>query len=161
MKQFDWLGRRAVIAVGIVWLAIGLAWWVTAMEDQTLTAQLQDGDKNGGGIHEQVRSLNQLMGSVNERVEKRPSWTPLVKDVVAAIPAEARIELLEVKIERDALMIEGTSIARSAVLNMQGQLEKLPWVVRLEAPLQNFAAGPRNVWSFTLFRSEVSDENTE
>ena len=159
LGHFDVIGRRALISVGFIWVAILSVYVVTYQENKLVENQLQVAVGANISIENQVREINQLVNVVGARVEEHPAWTPLVKDVVASLPQEARLEMLVVRVEQDALLIEGSSTSRTAVLDMQANLEALSWVVRLEAPLQNFAAGPRNAFSFKLWRSETYEDN--
>ncbi|MEK7557095.1 MAG: PilN domain-containing protein, partial [Patescibacteria group bacterium] len=76
--------------------------------------------------------------------------SPHLKDVVGALPPEARLEILS--LGNDELTVRGVSNSRTAVLDMERALKALPWVERVDAPLQNFAAGGKGEFSFTLRR---------
>lgn len=160
-RHIGYLIRRLAAGLLLCLSALTGAYVIAWTELRHLTNQLGNGEGTEEKVVQQVFEVNQIMQAIDTRIHEHIPWTPLARDVIELLPQEARLELLEVRADRDALKVEGVALARAAILDMQRKLETLSWVTRLEAPLQNFAAGERTEFSFVLFRGEEGDETTE
>lgn len=106
----------------------------------------------GEKLVEDVRKVNQLVGTVQQRIDAHQPWSPALEEVLAKVPAEVLIKRITIDSQVQTLKIEGISDLRTAVVTLQQRLEGLPWVESIEAPLRNFATGPQGQFSFTLTR---------
>ena len=61
-----------------------------------------------------------------------------------------KIKKLQVKEGEGILEVEGFSDSRNTILDFQNLLKELSWVIRVEAPLQNYALGTDTGFSFNL-----------
>lgn len=151
-QRLAYLGRRALIGFMIVWVVMaGIFWWVRQRQRE-LEALARTQTRDGGEVFREVARVNELMSVINQRVGQHPDVTPLLDDIVRTLPPGARLTVLALQANTGGLVVRGTSPSRGGVLDMQRQLEALPGVERVEAPLQNFAVDSSGEFSFTLFR---------
>jgi len=99
-----------------------------------------------------VQRANAQLGAIADWVKANPPWTPLVADIFTTMPAEVTVRELSVKTEANALEIRGTAGKREALLAWQKQLEKLPWVELVKAPLSNFETAADSEFSLEVVR---------
>ncbi len=157
-KRLRYLARRIVF----VWLALlgvlaGSFWHITQRQ-RAVISQLAERQVDEGRLTQQVQEINNVLALVRARAEEHPAWTPMIDDILRLTPASVRLEVLALPVGGPGLLVRGISASRAAVVEMQAGLEKLPGIQRVEAPLQNFAAGGNNEFSFTLVRGSDEDK---
>lgn len=151
-RRLLYLGRRLLLVWALVWVVFAIVFWATWQRKAAIAAQLAAQQTFQAEAALNVQEVNELMGVVARWVDTHSPWTPLLADVIRTVPPEARLEVLALTGAEDSLLIKGVSTSRAAVVDMQRGLEQLAWVASVEAPLQNFAAGPSSEFSFTLHR---------
>jgi len=109
---------------------------------------------DGSGIINELDRVNTLIARFENRLDQYKTWTPFLEDVLEVVPADITIVALLVTDEESALLVRGVAASRSAVTLYQKQLEALPWMKMVEAPLNNFALEPDAEFSFSLYRVE-------
>lgn len=156
-KRLGYLARRA----GFVWLVLGAvlagSFWHLEQRRRAVAVQLAEHQVDERRLLSQVQETNNILALVEAAIELHPAWTPLLDDIIRLVPPSVRLEVIALPAAGPGLMVRGTSSSRAAVVEMQKGFEKLPGVTRVEAPLQNFAAGDSNEFSFTLVRT--ADDN--
>lgn len=105
-----------------------------------------------GGLEEEVRFVNQQLRFIHERILGHHDWTGDTAAMLGVVPLEVRISALLVQEAEHTFTIRGSTSSRTAVLDFQAALERLPWVERVEAPLQNLAVVPAGEFILTLIR---------
>lgn len=110
---------------------------------------------------DQVKRINESIRGVARFVEEHPAWTPVLPEVVNAAPEPVRLEVIALQADGKSLLVKGVTSSRTAVVDMQRELEALPFFSAVEAPLQNFAAGEKSEFSFTLHREEKPHETSQ
>lgn len=110
------------------------------------------GDDDDGGLEEEVHSVNQQLQFMHERILGHHDWTGDTAAMLGVVPLEVRISALFVQETAHTLTIRGSTSSRTAVLDFQAALERLSWVERVEAPLQNLAVVPTGEFTLTLIR---------
>lgn len=136
----------------MLWIVMGVIFWFTWQHQQELTRVSMAQEKDGSNVAQEVEGVNELLGVINQWVVAHPTWSPALEDVLKTVPATARLTIVALQVETQGLVVKGVADSRTAVLEMQRQLEGLAWVARVEAPLQNFASDASGEFSFTLFR---------
>lgn len=149
---FVWLGFVAVLAG---------SFWYVEQRKSLVASQFAEHQVDERRLLDQVQEINSLLALVKARVADHPTGTPLLDDVIRLVPASVRLEVLALPAGGPGLVVRGTSVSRTAVVEMQQEFEKLPGVERVEAPLQNFAAGGNNEFSFTLVRTSDATYATQ
>lgn len=148
-----YLGRR----VGFGWLlllaVLAGSYGYTWQRQREVDRQLAQKQGMQGGGSSQVQAINEIMSVVRAWADDHPAWTPLLVDALTRMPAAVRLEIVSLQPDGEGLTLRGVSSSRTAVVEMQQELEKLPWIGAIDAPLQNFAAGDKNEFSFTLTRT--------
>lgn len=115
--------------------------------------------QNGQGVVESVEQINELLLEVEKKSFVYNAWTPRIQEILSVLPGEMKLNTIGV-IEKDgSLIMEGESSLGSAVVAFQKELEILPWVERIESPLQNFALDPEAGFSFSVYRKELENND--
>lgn len=115
--------------------------------------------QNSQDVVESVEQINELLLEVEKRTSVYDAWTPQLQEVFSVLPNEMKLNTISV-IEKDgSLIIEGESSLRSAAVAFQKELEALPWVERIESPLQNFALDPEAGFSLSVYRKGLEDND--
>lgn len=149
------LGRRGLLGLSLVSAVLAAIWAGEMAVVRVLGERLQQGARADANLESSVRSTNVWVEEFARRIKRRPAWTPLVRQLVTNLPADIQLTSLQIAADRDALQIRAVASSRSAVIAWQRQLEALPGVAQVEAPLQNFATGPATDFVFTLTRPPV------
>lgn len=115
-------------------------------------------------VVQQIADANLLLRVVGEEVKKKTHWLPFLAEVLGEMPAEMRVESIEldrfaapnptgsdIPVIKRSLVLKGTSATRTAVVEFERTLEDLTWVESVEAPLQNLANGNNISYQFTIF----------
>jgi Tfp pilus assembly protein PilN len=121
----------------------------------TLSAAVEDTSEESTrsrAVQLEVEELNELLAAFSGRVDETAGWTAPLADVLALIPPQITITEISTAAAPSRLEIRGVSTARSAVVTLQEDLEQLPWVARVEVPLENFRVGPTADFNLTVER---------
>lgn len=152
-------GRRAgvLIRVGILMtvalllvqgVVIGGYYWATErleVDGTPVLTAMQDTQQRVHVTNETIRMLAAWFGQYQP-------WSPLLRDVLGAIPSQIEFSSLSLNEEQQTLLMTGQVTNRVEVVNFQRQLEELPWVTDIVAPLSNFETGAEATFSFTVKR---------
>jgi Tfp pilus assembly protein PilN len=108
----------------------------------------------GNSITSKVKRVNQMLAQVERTKDEYINWSLYIEEVLNNAPPGVKIRRIQVKDEEGILELEGFSSSRGAVLDFQNLLKELSWVVRVEAPLQNYALGTDAGFSFNIIVTE-------
>jgi hypothetical protein len=163
-NRLYWLGMLSLLMVGLTY---GSVYWALNMQNYQLARHL-DSLAGNGRIGPSVQPINELLRAIEGTVDSQLLWTEVVDDVLVSAPAEVTIIGIDLKesavsgesrgdrlpaaARAGALVITGQTGSRAAVVEYERRLQALPWVARVDAPLQNLAGGASPTFSFTVFR---------
>lgn len=136
--------------------ALAATWFGVRDVQRNVDQQLQSGDADRITPEQEVRGINQLLGSIHAHIRAHPPLSPRMAEVVRLMPVEAGLTAMSFDAATPSLLIDGISSRRSDIIEFQQALEALPWVEAVEAPLSNFATGTRGLFSFTIRFKNVS-----
>lgn len=145
-RLYWWL----MLVTAAVALALGVADGVLGQINQRLQMMARPPAENS--VSAVVRSVNQLVLAMQQRVAGHQPWGLFIVVVLKQVPPEVTIRQLQVKAGTEQLVLEGTTTNRGAVATLEQRLRSLEAVEKVEAPLQNLALGREGVFSFTLQR---------
>ena len=112
----------------------------------------------GNSITNEVKRVNEVLARVETIKSEYINWSLFVEEIIKNAPLGIKIVKMQVKEGEGVLKVEGFSSSRSSVLDFQNLLKELSWVIRVEAPLQNYALGTDTSFSFNLVVIEVEEE---
>ncbi|HLD26206.1 MAG TPA: hypothetical protein VJC05_04150 [Candidatus Andersenbacteria bacterium] len=150
--RFGRLFRRFGVALVLIILAQFGAWlfYVSLLREvSNQLAVVMPGSEATG----QIAATNQLLGSFQRQVTQQVVWSELVSDILTQTAAVTVTSIRTVDSGR-IIEIRGETASRAAVVALQEALAALPWVERVEAPLQNFTVGPNAQFSLRVQRNE-------
>lgn len=150
--------RALIVAVasacGIVLLTYGAIWWALYSLQASFTDQIVLQNKDRTAIIDRSREINREAALLDSKTSSVTRWTSRIPDVLSSVPNGILISRLELVGDPETLVVTGTASEGSAVVVYQSALEKLPWVDRVVAPLQNFARSPEATVTFTIFHTK-------
>ncbi|MBI1833600.1 MAG: hypothetical protein HYR90_02120 [Candidatus Andersenbacteria bacterium] len=157
IKRAKALYTTLLLVLIIIGAGYGVVCGVFWQASRDASAQLSLDSSKTSNATQQTEQINTLLKEAKERLYDQRPWLPDVAAALKLVPAEVTITAVEIApveiaVEDKVIAISGQSNSRSATLQFQKNLEGLPWVKTVEAPLQNFASGPDVSFRFTLTR---------
>lgn len=152
-RQLSRVYRRLVVASLFLYVAMGAAWGLAWQKKQSL-GELNSASEAQENTVREVTEVNQLVQALDQRIHDRVVWSGAVQDIVRVIPAGIKIEALRSGTGGSTLEFSGVSSSRAAVLELESRIKALPQILRVEAPLKNFALGPDGKFSLTVVYNE-------
>lgn len=150
------LGRLIYIALAltvIMLAALGVQYGLSSYIRKSLTAAESALAPDETAAAE-VQAINTLTASVDNWTKTHQPLSPLVAQVLNSAPAGIVITAVAVDQPEDKITISGTFSERSRVAQYQQDIENVPAVARLEAPLSNFATGASSSFTFEIYRQD-------
>ncbi|MDA1168967.1 MAG: hypothetical protein O3A36_01355 [bacterium] len=144
----------AVCACLFILGVYGVIWWHLKNAKSSIEDQIIIQNKDRITISEQNKIFNTSITEIDSRIADVTLWTAYISDVVSSVPKGILISRIELVEEPETLVVTGTASLGSSVVEYQRALEALPWVDRVEAPLQNFARAPKAIAVFTIFHKK-------
>lgn len=111
----------------------------------------------GSSITNEIKKVNEVLAQAEKIKSEYINWSLFIEEILNNAPPGIKINKMQVKEKTGVLNIEGFSNSRNTVLDFQNLLKEFSWVIRVEAPLQNYALGTDTGFSFNLV---VNDELT-
>jgi len=125
---------------------------LTKIRDDLTFADSGEGADSYNVITE-VNRANSFLREFNEVRAEYESWSPLVEDLLGAVPEGITISSLEAEERSGEMIVQGVASSREKVVIFQKNLERLSWVETVDSPLQNFAVETDSEFTFTISRS--------
>lgn len=110
----------------------------------------------GKNIQQRIARVNSTIALVDGAYQNTATWTPQVAQALEQVPAGVFVKSMIIEQTFNRLQLQGSAADRVSVIVLENRLRALPWVAKLDAPLQNFAASPATNFIFTLYRREAS-----
>ena len=111
------------------------------------SSEKQNGISN---ITNEIKRVNEVLAQTEKAKSEYVNWSLFIEEILRNAPQGIKINKMQVKEGEGTLEVRGFSDSRSTVLGFQNLLKKFSWVIRVEAPLQNFALGSDTSFSFNL-----------
>lgn len=148
------------LAVLLVLLIIGEIFVYSSLKYFSNEAKQTKTDVQGSNNIKKVEEINRTLGVITEKRKKTIVWSLYLEELTKSAPKGIEIkEINTTEKENEMIMqIQGFSDSHDSVLNFQSVLEKLSWVTRLEAPLQNFALGTDKGFTYDLIIQTKGEE---
>lgn len=142
--------RRLDLTLALVVVMLAVTAGMQAFIQRGLDVELQRGEDTYTDLSQEVQATNELLQAIAIRSINHRPWTPLVEEVVTALPNSLSLTSIEVDPRKQTLSISGTFRSRVDVTEYERRLKALPWVEAVEAPLKNFATGETAGFTFSL-----------
>lgn len=146
--------RRLLVALLIVAIMFG-ATYLAFRRILTDTQIIQQETGTDPKLEQRVVQTNELLTATATRLQAINPWTPHVGEVLQVLPPELTLVSIAASDESKSLTINGTSRSRPAVLAFEQAVGALPWVERVESPLQNFATGGGTSFTLIITREDT------
>lgn len=141
-----------VFALALVASSYGVAFWALSVIHASVSADMIVSGQKTQEIMQGIRANTAIITAVDNRLRQESPSAGLVSDIIGAIPPAISILTLEFTEKSQAFVLTGKTTQGSSVVQYQRALEKLSWVDRVIAPLQNFAVSPEATVTFTIIR---------
>lgn len=134
----------AVLIAGEVIVYVAFTYIDRELEQAKLVHQEEDSALS------EIKRVNEVLAQVERTKSEYIDWSLFLEEILNNAPQGIKIKKMQVKEAEGVLEVEGFSNSRTTVLNFQNLLKELSWVIRVEAPLQNYASGIDTGFSFNL-----------
>lgn len=141
LQRFGSLLRYIIVLLILFCLVMGGLYGVLRFEAQRMIQVSEVTGPEQQALLAQAARINEQFLEIRAWGNTQQTWTSLLPDVFDQLPQGVRLTELDVAAETGQLTLRGTFVNRESLLLFQRQLEALPWVVHVEAPLSNFATG--------------------
>ena len=84
--------------------------------------------------NQDVKNINNLTRNINLANQNFLPITPKLKELIRSLPNDIRISSLRIDRPAQTLIITGTALTRSALLNYQNILNNMSWTSQVETP---------------------------
>lgn len=105
-----------------------------------LTMRAPDTTQATNEAEAKIIEANELLAAIESRQAASVLWTESVREILPNMPDELTLTQISVD-EKQNLSLTGVARSRDSVVEFEQILRELPWVQRVDAPLQNFATG--------------------
>lgn len=153
-RRVNAIGDALLICIVLVACSYAASFWALSEIRASLAQRADTNKEDVRAAERSIRESNALFSAVAGRIAHESLWTPLISDIVRIVPSEISITKLQLLENPRALSLVGKTTQGSAIVQYQRELEKLPWVDRVVAPLQNFAVTPDATVTFTIYRAQ-------
>ncbi|MBI2038135.1 MAG: hypothetical protein HYT15_04410 [Candidatus Magasanikbacteria bacterium] len=85
--------------------------------------------------NQDAKNINGLIKNINLSSRKFSPLSPKLKDITSSLPADIKIGSLQINMAEQQIIISGTALSRSALLNYQAVLNETPWITAVETPV--------------------------
>ena len=117
-------------------LAATLIWsWIFMENDFAVLA------KNAAAVNREyytynqdVKDINNLVRNINLANQNFVPITPKLKELINSLPNDIKINSMQIDRRAQMLVITGTALTRSALLNYQDVLNEISWITQVETP---------------------------
>lgn len=167
-QRISALGWAIAIGLGMMTATYGSVYGIEYVLYRDIQRELRTADGNTAELKSQIQQANSLLAAISSATATQVLWTETVDDVLAAAPSDIVVVSLGVKesavgvsgaagtqsqvTPAGALVINGRSSSRTAIVEYERRLQQLSFVKKVEAPLQNLAGGAANTFSFTVYQ---------
>ncbi len=142
-------------------LAVTLIWsWVFIENDYVYLAESAASvDREYYSYNQDVKKINNLIHSINLANQNFVPITPKAKELINSLPGDIKINSLKLDREAQTLVINGTALTRSALLNYQDILNKISWINEVETPASQLFQKENINFEFTTKLKNLSLKN--
>ena len=104
-----------------------------------------------------INQFNELLVEINEVQEAYPPWGPTVAQLIADIPPQIHLTEISLMEDSNKLVITGAGGVRADVIALQDSFLQMSGIATVDSPLQNFATGENQQFTFTIQRELEGD----
>lgn len=85
--------------------------------------------------NQDAKNINDLVKNVNLSSKGFSPIGPRLKDISATLPNDVKISSLQIDIQTQSIIINGTALSREALLHYQEILNGITWITDVETPV--------------------------
>ncbi len=124
-----------VILIGSV-LAVVLLWsWIFLENDFAVLAETATAvNREYYTYNQNVKNINNLVRDINLANQNFIPTAPKLKELINSLPNDIKINSLQLDRHAQTLVITGTALTRSALLQYQDILNGISWLTQVETP---------------------------
>ncbi len=84
--------------------------------------------------NQDVKNINDLIKDINLANQNFAPIAPKIKELINSLPNDVKINSIQLGRQGQTLVINGTALTRSALLNYQQILNGISWITQVETP---------------------------
>lgn len=100
-----------------------------------LTEQLVVVSNQKSDVNQRIKHVNHVVKDISLMQKEYASWSPTIRDVAVAIPANISMESMIFDRELQVYTFTGIAKTRTDLLDFQKKLQGLPFIAKVELPL--------------------------
>lgn len=124
-----------IIIIGSI-LAATLIWSWIFLENNfaNLAASAAAINREYYTYNQDIKTINNVTRGINLANQNFTPITQKIKDLIFVLPNDIKLSSVQVDRRAQMLVISGTALTRSALINYQDVLNKISWITRVETP---------------------------
>lgn len=161
IKQRDRVVYTVLLGLLFIATAYAANWYTLYQSEVSVRGELTNLKTDVSAVQRQAVQINAFIRALAARIILPETWTERAVQVLDSAPqsiAITRLNVVAAIVDRqpaDAIIIEGNSPTREALITFEESIQALPWVVHIEAPLRNLSgSAPPFQFSFVAFRTK-------
>ena len=117
-------------------LTAALIWSWNFMENDFIALAESDTAVNREyySYNQGVKNINDLIKNINLANQNFVPIAPKIKELINSLPNDVKINSIQLDRHGQTLVINGTALTRSALLNYQQILNNISWITQVETP---------------------------
>jgi len=117
-------------------LAIVLLWsWLILQEDfNNLAESASLVNREYSRYNQEIREINRTIKNFNQISQYYLPISPQLSELITSLPIDIKINYLEINRSQNKIILSGTALTRSALLQYQEELKKINWLTNIEVP---------------------------
>ena len=120
----------AVMTATLIW-----GWIVLEQDFVNLARTATLIQKESYNYNQDAKSINELIRNVNLASKKFSPLIPKLTDLSNTLPKDIKMNAIQINNDSQSIVLTGIAVSRSALLNYQEVLKKIPWIVSVETPV--------------------------
>ncbi len=118
-------------------LTATLIWSWLFLEDDfaSLTQSALLINRESYSYNQDAKNINNLIRDINLASKGFSPVSPKLKDLSSSLPNDIKLSSLQIDTQAQKIIINGTAISRSALLNYEDILSHIPWITNVETPV--------------------------
>lgn len=84
--------------------------------------------------NQDAKNINSLVKDINLASKKFSPLIPRLTDISNSLPTDIKLTSLEIDMTTQTITLSGSAVSRSALLNYQEVLNKIPWITNVKTP---------------------------
>lgn len=119
----------SILAAILLW-----SWFFLEKDFAALAESAAAVNREYYSYNQDVKNINSVVRNINLANQNFAPITPKAKELIDSLPNDIKINSIRVDRHAQTLILNGTALTRSALLNYQDVLNQISWITQVETP---------------------------